>query len=63
MEHNCKVPTVFSTLVLNSGNVSESFIFSGTIFHNIAPLKFSKFILYVVLLVPGTFTTFPHLKL
>ena len=46
-----------------SVNVSERFIFFGIIFHNMTPLKFSKFIPYVVVLVPGNFTTLPHLKL
>ena len=58
----------FFNLLLNSSNVLESFIFFGIIFRNIAPLNlfipyFSKFIPYFVVLVPGNFTTLPHLKL
>ena len=53
----------FFNLLLNSGNVLESFMFFGIIFHNIAPLKFGEFIPYFVVLVPGNFTTLPHLKL
>ena len=53
---------LFFNLLLNSGNVSESFIFFGMIFHNIAPLKFKEFI-PCFLVLPGNFTTFGHLKL
>ena len=41
---------------LTSGNVSETVIFYGIIFHNIAPLKFTEFILYFVVLVTGKVT-------
>ena len=51
MQHNCKVSSVFPTFSSQtSGNVLESFIFLGIIFHNIAPLKSSEFIRYFVVL-------------
>ena len=53
----------FFNLLLNPGNVLESFIFFGIIFHNTAPLEFSAFIPYFVVLVPDNFTTLSHLKL
>ena len=52
----------FFNFLLNSGNVLESFIVFGIIFHNIAPLKFSEFIPYFLVLVPSNFTTLMHLK-
>ena len=53
---------VFNFLLI-SDNVSESFIFFDIIVHNIAPLKFSGLTPYIVVLVPGKFTTLQYLKL
>ena len=51
------------TNLLNSGNALESFIFFVIIFHNISSMKFSEFILYFLVLVPGSIITLPQLKL
>ena len=56
-------PKWFFNLLLNSGNVLESFMFFGIKFHNIAPLKISNFFLYFLMLLPGSFTTLLYLKL
>ena len=53
----------FYFFLLNSGSFLEAFTFLGIIFLIVAPMKFSDFFPYFVLLIPGKFTILTHLKL